>query len=184
VNRSGYTLIELVIVIGIFIVLTSTVLVNFRSNEGKKQAALGADSIISALRIAQNSALTGRLIPASICSQGSAANEYQLSFNYTTTYTLSAFDRCGDSYDLETYTLPQGAKISSDGLQVDISGVTYTEADTLKIRFRPPFGTMTMLRSGSATIQPFAAISIIVGAENSDYTKTVKVDGVSGRIGL
>ncbi len=177
-------MIELIIVIGIFIMMTSAVLVNFRLGENKKKTALAADSVISALRIAQNDALTGHLVQQSTCSQGTAASEYQLTFDYSKVYTLSAFDRCGENYVLETYTLPQGSKIAADGLQVNINGVTYTEAETLKILFRPPFGTMTMLRGGSATIQSFTSISITVGSDNSDYTKTVKLDGISGRVGL
>jgi prepilin-type N-terminal cleavage/methylation domain-containing protein len=66
INNLGFTLIELMISIAIFAILSSMVLVNFRANDKVHNLKNQAMLVLDGIKTAQTSALSGRLVDNSL----------------------------------------------------------------------------------------------------------------------
>ncbi|HYF97457.1 MAG TPA: type II secretion system protein [Coxiellaceae bacterium] len=186
--QAGFTLIELMISIAVVGFLSTIVIMNFRVGEKQKLLTYAADSVINAVRNAQNYALTSKQIPASTCLIGGASDKaaanYRVQINTSQNYlTLSAQDKCNTVYTLETYTLPRNVKFRSNGLGLfNSSGPTNN--NTLQIRYTTPFASAT----AATTIGPsdvftgFQSASIALELSDASKVKFVNVDGISGRV--
>ena len=60
-SRRGFTMIELMITIGIFVIITGTVLVNFRGGERQEELRSVTENVKSLLNQARNMTLTGQV---------------------------------------------------------------------------------------------------------------------------
>jgi Tfp pilus assembly protein FimT len=60
--KRGFTIIELLVSLGIFIIVTAMVVTNFRGGNQSDELKIAAETIASSLRRAQNMALAGELI--------------------------------------------------------------------------------------------------------------------------
>ncbi len=175
--RLGFTLIEMLIVIAIISTIAGVSVSNFRAAEKQKRAAIAVDSVVNSIRNAQNFTLTGKST-----NNANAAcrvpQYYFVTFSYSNSYTLSAFNNCNTTDQIETYTLPVNTQIKASGLSL---GVLIGNTN-LVMAFYPPFGTMKAALD-NAVYSTFTTAQIIVQTIDGSASKTVQVDGVSGRIG-
>lgn len=189
---NGYSLVELLVAMAMIALISTISIANFRANERKKRVVFAADGITNALRNAQNYTLTSRQIATSNCIQGTsvdrAAVAYRVEFSRNSpTYTLRAEDKCGTSHTIETYTLPQQVQFNLiTGLQMTVGGST-TNHSQVQVKFTPPFARMfgaTTLGAGASFNAGFQGINFIIHhSSNTTITKTVIIDGISGKIG-
>ncbi len=181
-SASGFTLVELIIVIAITALISTISIANFRKGEKQKQVVLGADVVINAIRNAQNYAQAGKATTNSNAACRTP-QYYFVTLNYSSQITLSALNNntsaCGILPDtIQTYSLPVNTRIRAAGLTLNGTAATAN----LVIRFLPPFAKILAGRDG-ADPASFTAANIVVESTDASSSKTVIIDGVSGRIG-
>ncbi len=173
----GFTLLELLIVITITVVISSISIANFRQGERRRRIAIASDSIISALRSAQNLTLTGKEIPQSTCGS-KTAKYYEVRFTYSTAFTIYAEDNCSNLYAIESYSLPLKTQIKANGLLLN-----GTPAGTsLYVKFSAPFAKITGALNGAGG-GSLTTANITIESTEEAIERSVTIDGVSGRIG-
>lgn len=194
-SQSGFSYIELVVIISIMGLLTGMIVVNFRQAEKRKAAALAGDTVINALRLTQNYTLGGKSIPSTAtrvhndtastdCAAGSKApSEYRIAFiGGSSTYTIYATDKCNDIWQIEQGKLPPKTVVKANGIKVDI-----TEHNEVQLMFTPPFARMTIASSDdfspAPTFNTFIASEITVEYTDPAFFKVVRIDAISGKIG-
>ncbi|MDD5043128.1 MAG: prepilin-type N-terminal cleavage/methylation domain-containing protein [Patescibacteria group bacterium] len=118
-NRSGFTLVELLVSITIFALMTMFVVVNFRAGQKQDFLNLGAEEISNNLKKAQTAAVAGELIEGVVPKGG-----YGLYFASDSTSYLYFADLDGNfNYTavdgvIAEYPLPKGVVINSENLSV------------------------------------------------------------------
>jgi len=60
--KKGFTIIELLVAMGIFVIITGMVVANFRTGSRSDELKIAAETLVSNLRKAQNMALAGQLL--------------------------------------------------------------------------------------------------------------------------
>lgn len=195
-KSAGFTLIELIIVTFVVAIVAAALIANFRSGEKQKRVNLSRDTIITALRTAQNYSLSGKQIPppgqatevrgSSRCANNSAAVSYWVEFPSSgTTFSIMAEDTCGAIINVQSYSLVQRTMFSSTAPYTLDTGSGASNRTSLAVRFLPPFGNMTATATANPLANNFAAFT--TGTVNISFTDgtrplTVTIDGISGRI--
>ena len=119
---SGFTIIELLVVIFIIGLLSTLVLVNYRGGQKKYALSQSVQQLVSDLREAQNMAMSGVDIEGQYYGYGVYVNRHDLN----TSYQLYADENNDNKYDsgesLETVSLPEGIeiKLTSPASKVDV----------------------------------------------------------------
>jgi prepilin-type N-terminal cleavage/methylation domain-containing protein len=183
--KSGFTLIEVIVAVSILIILMTVSLANFRSGEKNRRLGLSAEGIVSAIRLAQNYSLAGKQVYISGCAN-TAPLSYRVEFSSSSSsYQIYGENSCGTVL-IESSSLLQQTVFNAQSLQVaNLNGDVTTPA-IVNLKFTPPFGLMSVSTTSgaSAVFSKFRSIGITVLLEtDASRTRTVNVDGVSGRIG-
>lgn len=179
-NKSGFTLIELIVAIFITVTISTITLVNFRKGEKQRAVNLAVDTIINGIRNAQNYTLTAKSIQASTCVDGKAPKYYLMEFNNNHQMKLFGVDKCDTLNLIESYSLSQGTRIKTQGYRLGNSNV-----ESLQFLFTPPFAKMTVSTSNvtyAGSFADFANARIYLESSDSTINKTILIDGVSGKI--
>ena len=166
-SKQGFTLTELLTVIGIFVFLATIVVVNFRIGERNSQFLLATEQVASDLRKMQTLALTGTVEGEVIASggfgayfDGSSADEYLL-FRDDGDLSYGASDAI-----LETIALPETITLGS-----------FT-ANPLTVIFKPPKPTVYI--NGAQAIN---AVEIqLESSRIEDKYGSVNLNRITGRI--
>lgn len=187
-NQKGFSLIEIVIVLFIIGVLSAVLVVSFRTGEKQRSVNASADIIINAVRNAQNYTLASKSIDTT-CVHNGANDKSPASYRAvldagTNSVKLTAEDKCGNIYEIETYRLPERARIKGNGTSVTISGST-TNYEAVQVKFTTPFAVTTVATSTfiTAPFVSYQTVGVVVESSDSSVSKTITVDGISGRIG-
>jgi prepilin-type N-terminal cleavage/methylation domain-containing protein len=191
-QRRGFSLVELVAAIGILVMVTTIVVVNFRSGERSRALHLGAEDIASNLRRTQSFALTGKEITGTTCTV-KVGKAYDIRFRYATTYTVKGIlkDECSSQVSqlevtLESGSLPRFASVGE--LRLDSTVLPGTSE--LWIRFTPPFGDMSFSADQGTTFypatsndptNPSAHIAVTPPGSSSERVE-IRIDRMSGGI--
>lgn len=188
-SGAGFTVIELVIVIAITVMITLISVANFRRGEKQKRAAIASDTITNALRNAQNFTLTGKKTNNSNANCQTPIN-YYLSFTTANPGQFSLYavndnepGNCSNPDLIETYYLPSNTRIQAGGLKViKVDGSSAVANSSLNIYFTLPLADLTY-NVDSGVIGGFTIATVALETTDGTVSKTVRVDGVSGRIG-
>jgi prepilin-type N-terminal cleavage/methylation domain-containing protein len=178
-SRLGFTLIELLVVIFITVLIATISIANFRQGERSRQAALASDSVINTLRQAQAYALSGKSTTNAdpTCR---VPQYYYVAFTYSNTLGLFGKNvKCNTSDLMELISLPQNIRIKASGLTVD----AVVAATNLSVAFYPPYSLVKASTDGGTTFASFTTVNVTVETADGQLNRTVKVDGVAGRIG-
>jgi prepilin-type N-terminal cleavage/methylation domain-containing protein len=164
--NSGFTLIDLMIVIALFGIVTGMVLVNFRAgarNDSVRQAATITGSL---LRRAQSMTLSGAVLSDNTFPAGG----FGVRFDVTDTTTLILF---ADIDDNGTYTN------STEQLEaIELPGETvFSAGGNLDVLFSAP--DADVLFNGVATE---ASKTITTSAPSADVTKSIIIYRLSGQV--
>lgn len=168
--KKGFTIIELLVSLGIFVVVTAMVVANFRGGSRSDELRIASEALISNLRKAQNMAFSGQLV-----------NGVNPPGGYGVYFKLSEPDRyvifadqdgdfgytAGEGLIDGTIILPKDIRISAVGPQANSSVV-----------FKPPKPTIYI---NGATAD--ATLSVKLVHNLSGKTRTVTVKRISGQIG-
>jgi hypothetical protein len=194
-KQFGLSLMELIIMIGIIATITVYVTVRFKSVEYAKRVGLAADTVVNAFKIAQNNALSGKQLSESTCTISGVSDKapafYTVMFftAYTDRVLVLGTDKCNNAYTIETLMFPIATRIKEvDPITVcagapsalgDCAGGTLSTMTALGIRLTPPFAR---LAADTGTVNPFTYATVTVTDTDGNNPKTVRFDGVSGRV--
>lgn len=185
-RSQGFTLIELMIATAVIAILSAVTIASFRTGEKNRSLSGGSDIIINAIRNAQNYTLAGKKIEGSTCTISGIADKSPQAYliNFTTAEVMNfwGLDKCNVTTLIETYNYPPNIKIQYNGYK--LNGIPVS---VLKFKFTPPFGTMMVSSTPGIPNAPpftgFTSASITIEHKDGGVSKTVIIDGVSGRIG-
>lgn len=169
VANTGFTMIELLVVIFVSALLATVVTVNFRQLRISQETQAGAANLISKIREVQSNVLVGKYITGT-----SAPRAYVLSFSaaspsYTVSYNLIDSNGSNTTTTLETVTAGTNVQIQ----QVLVGGAARAP---VTLRIEAPYGHMSV-DGAYQTLQ--IDLQHATGA-----VKSILVEPVSGKIGL
>jgi len=116
-NRSGVTLIELLIVIALIGIMSAVTIAFLGSGKNQKELESSAREVVAALREAQNLALTGKIMetnkfPCSYVFQAvSGGSDYSIKYTYHESGQDCSKSKFSGDYAM--YTLKNGVKFST-----------------------------------------------------------------------
>ena len=181
-SNKAFTLVEMLIVLAMVAIISTVTVVNFRIAEKQKQIGYTADGVVSALRNAQNLTLTSKQIIVSACAD-KAPKEYQLQIDLSSTaYNLVAVDNCSNTVNLETYKLQSGTRFRANSAK--LCNPVCNSGSILRIKFVPPFAAITGTVNNPNAFLGFTTAEVIVESTDAQRSKIIKIDGLSGKIGL
>ncbi len=174
IDQIGFTLIELFVITGIMVFLATAVTLNFRELRSSQELMAAANDLISKVRETQNAALAGRINPQG----GAAASSYDIVLaagqqRYTLDYIFrdpSSPSGTSTTTRAETVILPRTVRLSR--LLVDGGA-----QGQIRIRIESPFGKISVGGQAQKVVQ------VELTSQAGSQTRTVVIDGVSGRIG-
>lgn len=199
-QRKGFTLIELLVVMTMLSLVAGAMIYNFRKGEKQKRINLSKDTVVLALRTAQNYALTGKQIPppnfaphvrgAARCVGNNAAVSYWAEFavnpggSPAPIYVMGE-DTCGAVMRVETYQVVPNTTFS-DPPFTNIINFVASNTNNIAVRFTLPFGNIsssTNLTPTPANFANFSSANIDINyVEDAAASRRITVDGISGRI--
>ncbi|HYC80064.1 MAG TPA: type II secretion system protein [Candidatus Binatia bacterium] len=195
-TQRGFTLIELLTVMLMMGLVASVMLYNFRQGDRQKRINLARDSVILALRTAQNYTLAGKLIPPPAfaphvrgnarCASDNSPVSYWVEFNTSTTYNLMVEDNCGAVMRVQQFSLVQSTGFLTSAQPFSLAnGSGTTNASNLSVRFSAPFAVMTGTTAANplpANFGSFATTTARIQTQDGSRTLDVVIDGISGKI--
>lgn len=167
--KKGFTIIELLVSLGIFIVVTAMVVTNFRGGSRSDELKIAAETIASNLRRVQNMALAGELIDGVTPPGG-----YGIYFNLATSdrYILFADKNGNRAYDVNE-ALPDGTIILAKNIR--LSDVLPAAAST--VIFKPPKPTIYINGDTADNV-----ITVTIKHALSGKIKKILTNRISGRV--
>lgn len=163
-NENGFTIPELLIVVAITVVLTTTVAVSFRQIRTNQQVRNTASDLVSKIREIQNSVLAGKIV-----SGGAPPRAYAITFTAPATSYFVQYNVGASTTTLETVSLPQNLQVS----QLLAGG---SPKSSVVLRFESPFGKISVDGAADKNLQ------VDLNLTGTTETRSVIVDPVSGRV--
>jgi type II secretion system protein H len=141
-KQSGFTIMELIVVLAIMGIILGLVTASLVSQRGNRSLNISQSELATNIRKMQSYTLSSRTLP-----NGQAVQYYLVKFNTATPdrYTLQAIYNVTSSpvlYDLETVKFPQGVKFISAN-PITINGTAITTGCAL-LAFRLPYAKVIM----------------------------------------
>jgi len=166
-HHSGFSIIELITVIGIMALLTTVVMVNFRQVRAQQEMQSQASEIISRIRELQTNVLAGRQISGTT----TVPSAYQMIFvsgasNYEVDYITSSA-----TTTLEIVNFSANMQLK----QVNLDG---TPIGQVVLRVDSPYGQIT------ANSLPNKQVRLDLNHKIMNQVRSVIIDGISGRVGI
>ena len=167
--KRGFTIIELLVSLGIFIIVTTMVVANFRGGNRSDELKIAAETVASNLRRAQNMALAGELTDGITPPGG-----YGIYFNLATADRYIIFaDKNGNlAYDAGE-ALPAGLIALPQGMVI----TAISPAAASVALFKPPKPTI-YINGGTV----FNLVAVTVKHSLSGQMKKIILNRISGRI--
>jgi prepilin-type N-terminal cleavage/methylation domain-containing protein len=195
---TGFTLIELIVVMAITALLMTAFVINFNAQRAGRNLKIAQNELATNVRKMQSYSLSARDAPT-----GQPAKFYYLTFskiaNQNGSYTVAAVDKLNATSNIETNNLPKDVVISDLTATTKI-GTAITNIECAHVAFALPFSTMYIeydnLVNGSCTANfpglqsnpvSLAAISnlrLVIQLKNqiSSATTSVTLNSISGVI--
>jgi prepilin-type N-terminal cleavage/methylation domain-containing protein len=195
--QSGFTLMELLVVISIMGLVASIFIVNFAAQRGPRNLRIAQNELVTNIRKIQSYTLASRTSPG-----GKGVKYYYLQLRTDSpnnaSYPIKSIDSDYSVESIETINLPSGIVVqlstgSPQGLQLaQPVGATATYPTCTQIAFGAPFGKVYL--DSSCSMPTLATdVSSLVALANSQLTitlldtatnttKTIVVNGISGAV--
>jgi prepilin-type N-terminal cleavage/methylation domain-containing protein len=137
-KQSGFTIIELLVVISMMVVISTVLVIDFSRQRTSRSMIIGQNEMVTNLRKVQ-----GYMLSSKNLTTGEAVKYYVMSFTQgESNYYVHAIDsQYGYHNTIETIKLPTGVYISSNAI-TEIGKVDPTEYKCLQIIFSAPYGKM------------------------------------------
>lgn len=196
IHEKGFTMLELIISVGIFALITGTVLANFRGGQRVEELRNTTENVRSLLEQARTMTLTGQVRSYTVSGTTKSdfpAGGYGMAFLYdaalnATLYRMVAVDAApglpgyeqlfGELQGGERGTFPSALRITPRANAGDVFAM---------VTFAPPDGTMVFRGSDGIIIDRASTVGgqlVEVVHSESQKKKRVLMDRVSGRISV
>lgn len=199
-DQRGFTIIDMLVSLTIFGVVTGFLMANFRSGRTADELRIGAQSIGSSFREVQTMAITGKTLPvcrggssnlkvctigvSTTCPSGTCAYEvprgYGLRLSTLTTgaslLTLFADTNGNRAFDAGE---AMNTKPLSTTTRVFVKTLTPVGSNVLDVVFEPPKPTVYFNASTATTLA-----TVQVQHSTSGATRSVTINRVSGQVSL
>lgn len=176
--KKGFTIIELLVSLGIFVVVTTMVVANFRAGSRSDELKITAETLVSNLRRAQNMALAGQLTDGVTPPGG-----------YGVYVKLAEADRYVIFADKNGNLVYDDGEALVDGIiflprNVRIEKIEKTLGATIsgEVVFKPPKPVIYICKTGVIPCETEDALSITLKHVLSEKTQQVSVNRISGRV--
>lgn len=169
--KQGFTLIELIVAISIFTLITLAAVVNFRGNDPSRQIKLQAANLVSVLRQAQVQAQAGEPFNGSLPAGGYGVS---ISTCAVPPCSITLFADQNGNFSMESPA--EVVETVSLGDQVTITAVSMSTP--AHILFRLPAGGVCF----NNTCAGSSPVTVTLGAKNTSITKLVTINQLSGQI--
>ncbi len=187
-SQTGFTIIELLVVLAIMGVFFGLVLANYAGTRGRRDIKIAQNELVTNIRKVQSYVLAAR------DSSAGPVKYYVLKFDTSnsTRYVIEAVQTDFTlSPPLETINLPRGITIQSIAVQQPLGSSTTTPG-CVQVAFSLPFNKMyadqecaiDLLVLDPASLGDYddSLITLTLRDAQSSTTKTVTINGVSGVI--
>ena len=162
-NKTGFTIIDLLVSLGIFAFITGAVIANFRDGSNNEAVRQGSEIIASLLREAQSRTLSGAVLPDGDFPDGG----YGVRFNTSNgNYIIFFADTNGnliydDGEELEdnSQNLPNGVSFNL-GQDLDIVFNQFNSTLTFNGASTPDTQTIPVISSGSSVVKNIVILRI------------------------
>lgn len=167
--------------IGIIGLLSTVMLANFRRGNQQKEIRLATDGVIQAIRLAQTYTLEGKQLPGV-----TRVSYFQFEVSTNARY---ADVRAKDSsvmtpISISQFNFPSNTRVvNNNGITLSCPSSCTTNPSTVWVRFIPPFARMQVSTDSGTSWASFNSVDIILQHDVASYTKTIRIDGISGKIG-
>ena len=178
-NRA-FTLIELVVTIAIFGLLSGLIISNLRKGQQSRSLRTAADAIQEIFRQTQSRSLSGELFSTSP-SLTSRDFGWQTTSNWSQYQVFKEQSGTASPYNktiVETVKFSENVVIDSTSLKINSTSVS-----SLQIRFFPPYGEVR-ISGGSFNEVKNATAQFKIIYFGTTLSRTVTVDGISGNISV
>ncbi len=165
--QKGFTLAELIIVIGIVGIFSSLTVINFRDNEKVRTMDNQARSLLDGVKRMQTSSLSGKIVADQIPI--SYIFEINKCLIANCSYSLKAKNVIGGMDNIDTILLDQST--------VDIDG------NNLVIEMTPPRSDIKMYMDG-VLVPSNEVIITLKNINDPSVIKRIRVNGISGRMDI
>lgn len=181
-SNSGFTLMELMVVVAIMVILATVLVLNLAGQRAKRDVTIAANQLVTDLRQAQSNTLSARRL-----ADNSAPQYYLVRFNLATPtqYSVLAMYNVSNPpqqlQQVQTVTLPSDVRIAAISasmapIQIFRSGGIFPSTQNIPgddtcalVAFAAPFGK-TILNAGC---QPASTPAIYNIQSNDDYEKII-----------
>ena len=172
IKQSGFTLIELMIVISIIGIFSALTIVNFRGNEKTREMNNQALLLLDGISRMQTSALSGTII------NGQVPIAYRLLIDKclaNCSYNLSASTTIG-LINIDDITLKNSVVdiINSNGISL---------GNNLKVEILPPRGNLAIYVDNNPPLDNEITIKLS-HVDNPAIVKKIRINGISGRLDI
>jgi len=164
-NNQGFTIMELLVAMSIFSILTTFVVFKYADNEKLRSLKLESSKILFALQKAENMAITGQIFASFV----------------PTSYELS-LSNCSDNcfYDLKIKDANDNEQILEKQELKKLQIKLPDSYGQVLFKFLPPRGRLEIIDEANKITVP--SIKIDIG--NDDIFYCLEVNSISGRIDL
>lgn len=169
--KKGFSLIELIVAIGIFGILTAAVVVNLRQASPAGELNLQAANIVSLLRQAEVQSKAGEPFEGQISIGG-----YGVTITECSTPPCSAVLFADVNGDWTIQSATEEVQSISLGENVTIDSVSL--ATTVDITFKPPRPFICF----NAQCSDIGTLDITLGSTETSETVTITINQISGQI--
>jgi len=162
-NKTGFTLMEMLLSLFIVSLISTLLLVNYRGGQEQKAVLSQAETLVNELRAAQNSALHGRE------TGGQVPYGYGLYFNTAT--SDSSYIIFADTNDNKTYDGGEATETIALSERIYLQS---TAPDPVSVFFQPPFAVFYV--NGVSSVAQSATINF--RSARSGFTQTVLINNL------
>lgn len=189
-GQTGFTIIELLVVLSIMGIFLTLILANYAGTRGKRDLKIAQVELATNIRKVQSYALASRNTDVG------AVKYYFLRFqeNNPGQYLIFAIQNDTETITLvETVNLPQGITISSIDYTQPIGG-SAEKTTCVEVAFALPFNkmyadpecTIDLLAQGTTDPDDYANAQVVINLRDAQSvtTKTVSINGVTGVVDI
>jgi prepilin-type N-terminal cleavage/methylation domain-containing protein len=176
-QKKGFTVLELMISLGIMTLLMSITIANFRSFDHDQKLDGDFEVLAADIRQTQLMALTGQTISSNRHAYG--VNFEVCSEDEVCEYRVFKNNLTGDKFYQENKLITGGTKRMTNGIYIgrlDVDGVSQSEVD---IVFMPPFVTDDIYINNS---QDDEELTVTLMSNNTNVEKSIVINRNTGQI--
>lgn len=184
-NTSGFSLVELIVSMGIMILLITVVAVNFREGQQFDELRISAQTLTDNLRVMQNRAMTGQVFGVDV-PQGGYGVHFAIVGALPNSYFLFADGDADQWYDGAGELFPNGEiaflkNVRTIAMEIDGSAVSPCANCGVSLTYKPPDATYYVVEKAGPPAKG-KVVEVLLQHGTTLQCRRVTANGVSGQV--